>query len=130
MPSLRRKLKKKLKKATRKLSQPVEKLKKPLKTIAKKIQNAQNKLKEADGEDDNAKRIIQRYKRMLDSTNRLHAVKELLYRGEYDVNWRSNEFPNHSALHQASKFGHGDIIQVLLRSGWNVNKLNEYRQTP
>lgn len=101
-----------------------------MKRITKKIQIAQNELKEADGEDDNAKQTIQKYKRMLDSTERLKAVKELLYRGEYDVKWRSNEFPNHSALHQASKFGHGDIIQQLLRSGWNVNSLNEYRQTP
>ena len=89
-----------------------------------------NQLKEADGDDDDAKIEIKKNKRILDSTQRLNEIKKLLYRGEYDVNWRSKEFPNHSALHQAAKFGHSDIIHHLLRAGWDVNRRNEYKQTP
>ena len=101
-----------------------------IKIIKSKIQKAETELKDADGDDDDAKIEIKKYKRILDSTQRLNEIKKLLYRGEYDVNWRSKEFPNHSALHQAAKFGHSDIIHHLLRAGWDVNRRNEYKQTP
>ena len=59
--------------------------------INAKIQNANIELN--GGEDEDAKETLHRYKKMLDSTERLNAVKALLYRGEYDIFWRSKEFP-------------------------------------
>ena len=71
---------------------------------------------------------LSRLKKQLRYRRRIDGFRKVMRQYPVRPTWETPE--GDTALHSACMWGHVEMVNDLLNHGWNINKLNAYKQTP